>query len=160
MGLGVLACGAARRAGDNVKGAASRELDCPEDSVTITDLDPAQTRLVELAGGPTQAYARGCGAHLVLAHMCQQGGAKCDWYAVKKLRIETLLERVAFDAKCPKNEIGTKQVGPNVVGVEACGQQATYLWSCPHNEDLFSRSCHWVLNTDSRPATPNASTSQ
>jgi len=133
-------------------GAASRELQCPRDDIDTNELAPGQARLVQLAGGPTQAYARGCGKRLAFAHMCHADGSGCDWYSVKKLRIEPLLNRVAFEAKCTKDRIATTQIASSTIGVDACGLRMTYVWSCPHNQELLSPACSWVLNSDSKAA--------
>lgn len=151
LGLGVGCAGGFSRVEGDLQGAASRELQCPRDDMEMYDLKADQERLVKLAGGPTQAYVRGCGRRLAFARMCHADGSGCDWYSVKKLRLEPLLSRASFDAKCSKDGIVTTQIAPNTIGVEACGHRLTYLWNCPHNQDLFSPACSWVLNNESRP---------
>jgi hypothetical protein len=96
----------------------------------------------------------GCGKRLVYARMCKPDGSSCDWYSVKKLRVEQLLTRVAFEMHCAKEKVTTTQLNPSTVGVEGCGQQAIYVCSCPHDSDFFSSACRWVLNSDSRPSAP------
>ena len=150
MGLG--GCGGGFLREGDLQAVASRELQCPRSEVEVNDLKADQERLVKIAGGPNQAYVRGCGKRLAFAYMCHADGSGCDWYSVKKLRLEPLLSRVSFDAKCSKENIVTAQIAPNTIGVEACGQRLTYLWDCPHNQDLFSPACTWVLNNGSRHA--------
>jgi hypothetical protein len=138
-------------AGD-LKTAAAHDLECGPDQVTFTEPSLEQQHLLKLAGAPTQAYARGCGKRQVFAHMCHSDGSACDWYSVKKLRAEPLLARVAFDAQCTKEQIQLNQIAPATMGVSACGQKLTYVWSCPHNQDFFSPACNWILNNGSRPS--------
>lgn len=157
--LGLLGCGrhvpmtVGRLEGD-LPAMAARDLACSPDDINIDPIEGNQKRLLEMAGGPQHAYARGCGKRLAYAHMCHADGSSCDWYAVKKLRLDPLLQRVSFEAKCPKSQVQTTQVAPNTIGVDACGSRMTYLWSCPHNQDFFSPACTWVLNSESRPGQP------
>lgn len=148
-------CGGRVVRGD-LAAAAGKGLGCAADEVTIDEPSKEQLRLLQLAGAPTQAYTRGCGKRLVYARMCKADGSACDWYSVKQLRVDQLLERVTFDMKCAKEQVTTRQLTPATVGVSGCGQQATYVWSCPHNQDFFSGACNWVLNSDTRPAARSA----
>lgn len=147
------ACGGRLGRGD-LAAAAGKGLGCPADEVTLDDVRKEQQRVLQHLGAPTHVYARGCGKRLIYARMCKADGSSCDWYSVKQLRYAQLLERVAFDLQCSKDKITATQLAPATVGVSACGQQTTYVWSCPHNQAFFSSSCVWVLNTDSRPAAP------
>src|SRR5438045_3294909 len=137
--FGFWACASRGSGQGDLTSTAARDLDCPKDDIELNDVSAAQDRLLHMAGGSTHAYARGCGKRLVYVHLCKADSTgECDWYSVKKLRNDQLLDRVSFDAKCPKAQITTVQVSPNTVGARACGQQATYVWSCPHNQDFFS----------------------
>jgi hypothetical protein len=147
----LVGCGAGGKYGD-MRPAAARDLQCTVDEIEITDPSKDQQRLLHLAGAPTQGYARGCGKRLVYARMCRQDGSSCDWYSVKQLRVDQLLERAAFDLRCSRDKLKTSQLNPSTVGVVGCEQQATYVWTCPHNQAFFSPACTWVLNSDSRPA--------
>jgi hypothetical protein len=132
--------------------AAARDLECRASDITFNDPSMEEAHLLKLAGAPTQAYARGCGKRLVYAHMCHSDGSACDWYSVKKLRAEPLLKRVVFDAQCSQEQIQLTQIAPATMGVSACGQKLTYVWSCPHNQDFFSPACNWILNNGTRPS--------
>lgn len=156
--LGIVGCtrtpASIRRLEGDLPATAARDLGCSPDDVTIESIEGMQKRLIEAAGGPQHAYARGCGKRMAYAHMCRgdvSNRTDCDWYAVKKVRLDPLLQRVSFEAKCPQAQIQTTQVAPNTVGVDACGNRLTYLWNCPHNQDFFSPACTWVLNSSSKP---------
>ena len=153
LGLVMLAgCSAHARVGDNLAATAAKGLACSEAEIKLDDPSKQQRVLLDLAGAPTQAYARGCGKRLVFAHMCKADGSACDWYSVKELRLEPLLERAAFDMHCPKDKLTAQQLAPSTLGVTGCEQQGTYVWSCPHNQDFFSPACNWVLNNSNQPA--------
>lgn len=151
LGLGMLlgCSGLAAMEGD-LRAAAARDLDCNAEEIRLEEPSRQQRRLLDLAGAPTQAYTRGCGKRLVYARMCRGDGSSCDWYAVKELRLEQLLERAAFEMHCPKEKLTAQQLASSTLGVTGCGQQGTYVWSCPHNQDFFSPSCNWVLNNAER----------
>ncbi|HMR11683.1 MAG TPA: hypothetical protein PKA88_38140, partial [Polyangiaceae bacterium] len=41
------------------------------------------------------------------------------------------------------------------VGVNACASQGTYIWSCPHDPDLYSAKCSCIMNNETlRRAAP------
>jgi hypothetical protein len=156
LALGLLgACNRYAVMEGDLKAAAARDLACNADDIELEDTTQRQRQLLELAGAPTQAYARGCGKRLVYARMCKADGSACDWYSVKQLRLEPLLERAAFEMHCSKEKLTTHQLAPSTVGVSGCEQQGTYVWNCPHNQDFFSPACNWVLNNSSaRTAVP------
>lgn len=149
---GLAACGACVGSRYEEITAAPRDLACHQDDIEISEPSKEQALLLRMAGAPTQAVTRGCGKRVVYARMCKPDGSACDWYSVKKLRVEQLLDRVAFEMRCAKDKVTTTSLSPNTVGVAGCGQQATYVWSCPHGPEFFSSACNWVLNSDSRPS--------
>jgi hypothetical protein len=152
LGLGMLGCSPLAAMEGDLRTAAARDLACNADDIHLEEPSRQQRRLLDLAGAPTQAYTRGCGKRLVYARMCKADGSACDWYAVKELRLEPLLERAAFEMHCPKAKLTAQQLAPATLGVTGCGQQGTYVWNCPHNHDFFSPSCNWVLNNSSAQA--------
>jgi len=84
--------------------------------------------------------------------MCKPDGSRCDWYSVKQLRLPPLLERAAFDMHCAKAQLTTQQLAPSTIGINGCGQQGTYVWSCPHNQEFYSSACNWILNNSATRA--------
>jgi hypothetical protein len=126
--------------------AASKGLECPSEQIQIQEPTQEQEVVLKLAGAPTQAITRGCGKRLVFAHMCHSDGSSCDWYSVKQLRLDPLLTRAAYEMHCPKEQLTTQQLAPDTAGVNGCGAQGTYVWSCHHSPDFFSSTCTWVLN--------------
>ena len=83
-------------------------------------------------------------------------GTDCGWYSVKKLRLDPLLERGAFEMHCPKEQLTTQQLSSATVGVSGCGTQGTYVWNCPHNQDFFSPAYSWVLKASDDRRSPAA----
>ena len=152
--LGLAACASMSSAGYDMLPAASRDLQCPVEKLDVEYPEGMQKRLLEAAGAPFQAVARGCGKRYVYARMCSADRKDCGWHAVKKLRVDQLLTRAGFDLRCPKAQLQLTQLEAATLGVNGCGQQATYVWSCPHSQEFFSGACNWVQNSDARTAAP------
>ena len=55
-----------------------------------------------------------------------------------------LKHRASFDLSCPQRELRLRELdNSNVMGVEGCGQRATYVW--------VEAKDAWVMNTASAP---------
>jgi hypothetical protein len=60
---------------------------------------------------------------------------------------QQLRSRASFDMKCSESELRLVEIDDRTMGVQGCGQQATYIESCANQNRT---NCTWVLNTDSR----------
>ena len=130
---------------------AARDFKCPEEQIELSEPSRDQERLLRVVGAPTHFYARGCGKRLAYARMCKSyDQGDCDWYSVKKLRHDQLLSRVSFDLGCQPNQLTITAIDTGTVGVSGCEHRATYVWNCPHSPELFSSSCNWIMNNESR----------
>jgi hypothetical protein len=68
--------------------------------------------------------------------------AGCAYASVDQLRV-----RAAHDLDCPEGNLHTTQIDAQTLGVEGCGQRATYVETCDGRRDEFTTQCTWVLNT-------------
>lgn len=68
--------------------------------------------------------------------------AGCAYASVDQLRV-----RAAHDLDCPEGDLQTTQIDAQTLGVEGCGQRATYVETCDGRRDEFATQCTWVLNT-------------
>lgn len=64
---------------------------------------------------------------------------------------DQLRARVAFDMKCPQNQVHITEIDSRTRGVDACGQRATYVESCNGPKSSMSAECTWVMNSTSPP---------
>jgi hypothetical protein len=62
---------------------------------------------------------------------------------------EQLRTRAAFDMQCSEQDLRVVWLDERTAGVRGCGQQGTYVETCPN---LNKTDCTWVLNTDSQSA--------
>lgn len=65
---------------------------------------------------------------------------------------EHLRTCAAFDMECDRTQVELTPLGDNTVGVNACGQRATYVGTMCTGEYYVS-SCTWIMNSESRPQT-------
>lgn len=63
---------------------------------------------------------------------------------------DQLRTRAAFDLKCDAAEVKILKLDDQTRGVQACGQQATYVEKCDGPKQNLETSCTWVLNTETR----------
>ncbi len=57
-----------------------------------------------------------------------------------------LIRRASFDLNCPEERIATTDLGNDTIGVDACGQQVTYVLACEQREWGQCRTGRWVMN--------------
>jgi hypothetical protein len=60
---------------------------------------------------------------------------------------DALLDRAAFELRCPKDEIQMRYLDDKTMGVVGCGHRLVYVQAC---RGAYAAECQWVLNSDSR----------
>jgi len=58
-----------------------------------------------------------------------------------------LQNRAAYDFNCPRSQLQITRIDSRTMGVNGCGQQATYVESCDNPQGAFSTGCTWVRNS-------------
>ncbi|MEX1367779.1 MAG: hypothetical protein AB1Z98_31915 [Nannocystaceae bacterium] len=115
-----------------VKKAGAQNLNCPASEVTLTrakDIDSPGT-------------VQGCGREdSVLVHCISAKGSAGSASSCKTLWFSEATEQASFTTGCPKDEIETTWMKPNL-GVDACGQRMTFTPSLSG----------WILNSTSEPS--------
>ncbi|MEZ4222929.1 MAG: hypothetical protein R3B13_18445 [Polyangiaceae bacterium] len=147
-----------------VSEAAAPVLNCDPKEIQVGDVDRYEiTRLKRsVAGAPRQAVAQGCGTHALMVESCPSGARSgsdaCSWLPVRKLKYDAIVRRAAFDLSCEPGLLNVQYLDPVTVGVSGCTSQVTYIWTCPHDPDLYSAKCTWVMNNETlhRAAAPPA----
>jgi hypothetical protein len=66
---------------------------------------------------------------------------------------QQLRTRAAFDLDCAENKLRLLKLDTDTMGVTGCGQRATYVQSCDAPANNATRSCTWVLNSETKPTT-------
>jgi hypothetical protein len=64
--------------------------------------------------------------------------------------VEQLGPRASFDLNCPSNQLSVVKLDERTMGVQGCGQRATYVESCTSVDGYGKHGCTWVMNNDSR----------
>jgi len=70
------------------------------------------------------------------------------FFACGGATVEQLGPRASFDLNCPPNQLSIVKLDNRTIGVQGCGQRATYIENC----SMIDGYCTWVLNNDSRHA--------
>lgn len=144
-----------------IKEAAAPELKCDPSNIKVRDVDRIQSMQLkrDIAGAPPQAIAEGCGDRILLVELCapgaRAGSDACSWVPTNKLKYDAIIRRSSFDLSCEPGLIKVQYLDAQTVGVNACASQVTYIWSCPHDPDLYSAKCTWIMNNETlRRAAP------
>ena len=75
---------------------------------------------------------------MIAAAFAVLGGAGC---ATPPSARDRLINRAAFDLRCAKSALNVMWVERDTPAVNGCGQQATYVYLCDHDN-----TCRWLLN--------------
>ena len=107
----------------------------------------------DIARLPNHRIATGCGKEVIYVERCPSGVAqnssKCSWFSSSALSADALKRRASYDLQCGPAQLQLTWLDQLSTGVAGCGRRATYVSRCPHDHDVWSEQCTWVLNTDS-----------
>jgi hypothetical protein len=151
-------CGA--KSTQAIRPRAAAELQCAESEIKVARARQTRIQAIEadLDRIPAHRLVSGCGRTMLFLEDCPDGygsGSKsCNWLPVERIRNESLLRRASFDLGCDPRALRLTPLDPRTTGVTGCGHQVTYVLNCPHNPELWSHQCAWLLNTDSVAQAP------